>query len=117
MYLLDHLLAIGIVLGATIHGTTGILVGDTIAGIHGTDLGAGTVGIIVQILAGAITFTMEMYFMAITGMAITGITMAGITITGITMAGITMAGTIGITDTKPAIKLMAVEKADRLHLL
>ena len=112
MYLLDHLLAIGIVLGATIHGTTGILVGDTIAGIHGTDLGAGTVGIIVQILAGAITFTMEMYFMVITGMAITGITMAGITITGITMAG-----TIGITDTKPAIKLMAVEKADRLHLL
>jgi len=107
MYLLDHLLAIGIVLGATIHGTTGILVGETIAGIHGTDLGAGTVGIIVQILAGAITFTMEMYFMAITGMAITGIT----------MAGITMAGTIGITDTKPAIKLMAVEKADRLHLL
>jgi len=50
-------------------------------------------------------------------MAIIGITIIGITIIGITMAGITMAGTIGITDTKPAIKLMAVEKADRLHLL
>jgi len=100
---LDHLLVTGIVLGASIHGITGIMVGDTIAGIPGIpgiDHGDGTVGIVVLIMAGVITFIMVMYFTAIIGMG--------------TIIGIIMDGTIGIMDMNPVINLMAAEKVDHL---
>lgn len=97
-------MVIGIVLGASIPGTTGIMAGVIIAGMPGTDHGVGTIGIVgtvARIMVGEIIYTMVMYFMETTGTE---------------TIGITMAGTIGIMDTITAIKRMAVEKVDRLPL-
>ena len=90
-------MVIGIVLGASIPGTTGIMAGDTIPGIgHGV----GTVGIVVQIMAGVTTFITVMYFTAIIGMA--------------TIIGIITAGTTGIMDMNIVINLLAAEKGGHL---
>jgi len=93
-------LVIGIVLGASIPGTTGIMAGDTIAGIPGIGHGAGTVGIVAQIMAGVTTFITVMYFTAIIGMA--------------TIIGIITAGTTGIMDMNIVINLLAAEKGGHL---